>query len=160
MTVVPLDLGALDDALRRDPEFVLHSRYLTATLRVVIEELQSFRIVVRAGQIAEIDSMVTPFRLLRHSVGRDQGAVATPPRADPTGVLPGLLPGDVAPRLPHRGGHGDDHGVLPGAGSLRRRASSASRGAQMCAEPAMPCTSTTRSPLMGPCAGAESQKAI
>jgi hypothetical protein len=61
MTVLPLDLDALEDALRRDPEFVLHSRYLTTTVRVVIGELQSFRIVVRAGEIAEIDPVVTPF---------------------------------------------------------------------------------------------------
>jgi hypothetical protein len=61
MTAVPLNLGALERALSRDPEFVLHSRYLTATVRVVIGELQSFRIVVRAGEIAEIDPVVTPF---------------------------------------------------------------------------------------------------
>lgn len=61
MAAVPLDLSALDDALRRDPEFALHSRYLTAIVRVVIGEVQSFRIVVRAGRIAEIDPVATPF---------------------------------------------------------------------------------------------------
>jgi len=61
MTAVPLDLDALERALRSDPEFVLHTRYLTATIRVVIGELQSFRIVVRAGEIVEVDPVVTPF---------------------------------------------------------------------------------------------------
>jgi len=61
MTAVPLDLGALERTLSRDPEFVLHSRHLTANIRVMIGDLQSFRIVVRAGEIVEIDPLVTPF---------------------------------------------------------------------------------------------------
>lgn len=61
MAIIPLDLGALERALKQDPEFVLHSRYLTTTIRVVIGEVQSFRIIVRAGEIAEIDPTVTPF---------------------------------------------------------------------------------------------------
>jgi hypothetical protein len=61
MTAVPLDLDALKRELSSDPEFVLHNRYLTATIRVVIGELQSFRIVVRAGEIVEVDPVVTPF---------------------------------------------------------------------------------------------------
>jgi hypothetical protein len=61
MAAVPVDLSALESVLRRDPEFALHSRYLTSTVRVAIGELQSFRIVVRAGEITEIDPVVTPF---------------------------------------------------------------------------------------------------
>jgi hypothetical protein len=61
MTAVPLDLGALERALSRDPEFVLHSRYLTASIRVVIGDVQSFRILVRAGKVVEIDPVVSPF---------------------------------------------------------------------------------------------------
>lgn len=61
MTAVPFDLSTLERELSRDPEFILHSRYLTTTIRVVIGELQSFRIVVREGEIAEIDPVVTPF---------------------------------------------------------------------------------------------------
>jgi len=61
MSALPLDLSALERELRRDPEFALHSRYLTAQVRVSITELQSFRIVARAGQIVEIDPVVTPF---------------------------------------------------------------------------------------------------
>ncbi len=61
MTAVPLDLDALERELGSDPEFVLHSRYLTASIRVVIGEAQSFRIVIRDGAIAEIDPVVTPF---------------------------------------------------------------------------------------------------
>jgi hypothetical protein len=61
MSVIPLDLPALAAVLGRDPEFVLHARYLTATVRVVIGESQSFRIVVREGAVAEIDPVVTPF---------------------------------------------------------------------------------------------------
>lgn len=61
MTALPLDLGAVERALRTDPEFTLHARYLTTTIRVVIGDLQTFRIVIRAGEIAEIDAAVTPF---------------------------------------------------------------------------------------------------
>ncbi len=61
MTAVPLDLAALETELRGDPEFVLHSRYLTTVIRVVIGETQSFHIVVRAGAVVEIDPVVTPF---------------------------------------------------------------------------------------------------
>lgn len=61
MTAVPLDLGTLRRALGRDPEFALHSRHLTAVVRVLIGEVQSFRIVVRDGEIVEIDPVVTPF---------------------------------------------------------------------------------------------------
>jgi hypothetical protein len=61
MSVVPLNLKALDAELGRDPEFVLHARYLTAAIRVVIGETQSFRIVIREGAVAEIDAVVTPF---------------------------------------------------------------------------------------------------
>ncbi|MEU7816896.1 hypothetical protein [Pseudonocardia sp. NPDC049154] len=61
MSAVPLNLAALDAELGRDPEFVLHARYLTAVFRVVIGETQSFRIVVRAGAVVEIDAVVTPF---------------------------------------------------------------------------------------------------
>jgi hypothetical protein len=61
MSVVPLNLAALDAELGRDPEFVLHARYLTAAIRVVIGETQSFRIVIREGAVAEIDVLVTPF---------------------------------------------------------------------------------------------------
>ena len=61
MTAVPLDLAALERELRRDPELALHIRHLTAVIRVVIGEVQSFRIVVRDGDIVEIDPVVTPF---------------------------------------------------------------------------------------------------
>jgi hypothetical protein len=61
MPVVPLDLSTLERELRRDPEFGLHSRYLTAEIRVVIGDLQSFRLVVRAGEVVEVDRVVTPF---------------------------------------------------------------------------------------------------
>ncbi|MEU6573644.1 hypothetical protein [Streptomyces sp. NPDC046805] len=61
MTAVPLDLAAFETELRSDPEFVLHSRYLTTVLRVVIGQTQSFRIVVRSGAVVEIDPGVTPF---------------------------------------------------------------------------------------------------
>ncbi|WP_037075646.1 hypothetical protein [Pseudonocardia spinosispora] len=61
MALLPLDLDTVEDTLRRDPEFLLHSRYLSATLRVVIGELQSFRLVIQAGRISEIDPVVTPF---------------------------------------------------------------------------------------------------
>lgn len=61
MSAVPLDLTVVERALRTDPEFTLHARYLTTTIRVVIGELQTFRIVIRAGEIADIDAAVTPF---------------------------------------------------------------------------------------------------
>jgi hypothetical protein len=61
MAAVPLDLSALESVLSRDPEFVLHSRYLSAEIRVVIGDVQSFRIVIRAGALVEIDPVVTPF---------------------------------------------------------------------------------------------------
>jgi hypothetical protein len=61
MTAVSLDLDALERELGSDPEFILHNRYLTATIRVVIGELQSFRIVVRGGEVVEVDPVVTPF---------------------------------------------------------------------------------------------------
>src|SRR4051812_29288573 len=57
----PLDLSALERSLKQDPEFVLHSRYLTAEIRVVIGDLQSFRIVTQNGQLVEVDPIVTPF---------------------------------------------------------------------------------------------------
>jgi hypothetical protein len=61
MSVVPLNLTVLDAELRHDPEFVLHTRYLTSAVRVVIGEIQSFRIVIREGAVAETDPVVTPF---------------------------------------------------------------------------------------------------
>lgn len=61
MSVIPLNLAALDAELGRDPEFVLHSRFLTTAIRVVIGETQSFRIVIREGAVVEIDAVVTPF---------------------------------------------------------------------------------------------------
>jgi hypothetical protein len=61
MTAVPLDLPTLQSALGRDPEFVLHARHLTTRLRVVIGDLQSFMIIVRDGQLVDIDPVVTPF---------------------------------------------------------------------------------------------------
>ena len=59
--ISPLDLSALEQSLKKDPEFRLHSRYLTAVIRVVVEELQSFQIVVREGEVVEVDPIVTPF---------------------------------------------------------------------------------------------------
>ena len=61
MTAVPLDLSALRSELGRDPEFVLHSRHLTARIRVLIGEVQSFMIAIRDGELAGIDPVVTPF---------------------------------------------------------------------------------------------------
>ncbi|MFG2730308.1 hypothetical protein [Streptomyces canus] len=61
MSAVPLDLSALTREMREDPEFALHSRHLTAEIRVVIGELQSFRLVMRAGELVETDPVVTPF---------------------------------------------------------------------------------------------------
>jgi hypothetical protein len=61
MAAVPMDLTALESVLRSDPEFALHSRYLTAEIRVVIGDVQSFRIVIRAGALVEIDPVVTPY---------------------------------------------------------------------------------------------------
>lgn len=61
MSVVPLDLTELDQVLTADPEFKLHSRYLTATVRVVIGATQSFRILIREGDVVQIDPVVTPF---------------------------------------------------------------------------------------------------
>ena len=58
---VHLDLSALERSLRQDPEFLLHSRDLTTNLRVMIGETQSFRLVLRAGELIEIDPVVTPF---------------------------------------------------------------------------------------------------
>jgi hypothetical protein len=51
----------LERDLKRDPEFILHSRYLTAEIRVVLGAAQSFRIVVRAGEVVDVDPIVTPF---------------------------------------------------------------------------------------------------
>ena len=61
MTTIQLDLDALEHELRRDPEFALHSRYLTTKIRVVIGESQSFQIVLRDGAIDKVDPVVTPF---------------------------------------------------------------------------------------------------
>lgn len=61
MSLIPLNLLALDAELGRDPEFGLHARYLTTAIRVVIGESQSFRIVIRDGVVVEIDAVVTPF---------------------------------------------------------------------------------------------------
>lgn len=61
MTTIQLDLDALEHQLRQDPEFALHSRYLTAKIRVVIGEAQSFQIVIRDGAIDQVDPVVTPF---------------------------------------------------------------------------------------------------
>lgn len=61
MTDPRLDLQALERALRHDPEFVLNSHQLTATIRVIIGAAQSFQIVIRHGAIVDIDPVVTPF---------------------------------------------------------------------------------------------------
>jgi hypothetical protein len=61
MTAIQLDLTALERELRQDPEFALQSRYLTATIRVVIGDTQSFQIIIRDGAVAGVDPVVTPF---------------------------------------------------------------------------------------------------
>ncbi|MFE9445732.1 hypothetical protein ACFYO2_43965 [Streptomyces sp. NPDC006602] len=61
MSVLPLNLAALDAELGRDPEFVLHARHLTTAIRVLIGQTQSFRIVIRDGALIETDPVVTPF---------------------------------------------------------------------------------------------------
>jgi len=61
MNAVPLDLPSLQSELARDPEFLLHSRYFTAQIRVVIGDLQSFTITVREGELIGLDPVVTPF---------------------------------------------------------------------------------------------------
>jgi hypothetical protein len=59
--IAPLDLSALAHSLKTDPEFRLHSRYLTAVIRVLIDDVQSFQIVIREGEVVDIDPVVTPF---------------------------------------------------------------------------------------------------
>lgn len=61
MSLVPLDLTQLEQLLSSDLEFRLHSRYLTAVVRVVLAETQSFRIVIREGALVQLDPLVTPF---------------------------------------------------------------------------------------------------
>ncbi|KWX67592.1 hypothetical protein [Mycobacterium sp. NAZ190054] len=61
MTAPRLDLHALEHQLRHDPEFVLNSHQLTATIRVIIGTTQSFQIIVGNGSLTEIDPEVTPF---------------------------------------------------------------------------------------------------
>jgi hypothetical protein len=60
MATHPLDLQALEGLLNSDPEFVLQARYLTTRIRVVVGEIQSFRLIVVEGRV-EIDPVVTPF---------------------------------------------------------------------------------------------------
>jgi hypothetical protein len=61
MTAVPLDLSSLQSELIRDPEFVLHVRHLTARIRVLIGEVQSFMLMIRDGELIGVDPIVTPF---------------------------------------------------------------------------------------------------
>lgn len=61
MTAIQLDLEALEQELRQDPEFALQSRYLTTTIRVIIGDSQSFQIAIRDGKLAAVDPVVTPF---------------------------------------------------------------------------------------------------
>jgi hypothetical protein len=56
-----LDLNALEQQLRADPEFTLSSYQLTTTIRVIIGTSQSFQIVIRDGALTAIDPVVTPF---------------------------------------------------------------------------------------------------
>lgn len=58
---LPVDLAALENALRGDAEFRLQARYLTATFRFVIGELQTFSVIMHSGDITKIDSLVTAF---------------------------------------------------------------------------------------------------
>jgi len=58
---LPLDLTRLRAVIDTDPEFTLQARHLDTTIRVVIGETQSFRLVLSGGKVAEIDPVVTPF---------------------------------------------------------------------------------------------------
>lgn len=95
MAAIPLDLAALEAQLGRDAEFVLHSRYLTTAIRVVIGETQTFRIAIQAGAVVEIDPVVTPFDpydiQLAGSEGQWEALLATVPAAFYQDFYPAML---------------------------------------------------------------------
>lgn len=58
---VEFDLPRLKELLGSDPEFRLHSRYMNATLRVVVGATQQFSVHFVDGTLTMIDPQVTVF---------------------------------------------------------------------------------------------------